>query len=103
MSYGLIIRPEAEADIAEGFGWYEERKGGLGHEFLAEVGAIFLQIQENPLRHAEIYRKARQGLIRRFPYKVLYLFEGAKVEVIGVVHAKRDPQVWQKRTPGTGS
>jgi plasmid stabilization system protein ParE len=99
VSYSLIIRPEAEADMAEAFGWYEERKAGLGYEFLEEVAALFRQIQENPLRHAEVYGKARRALIRRFPYKVFYLFEGAKVEVIGVVHAKRDPQIWQKRAP----
>lgn len=85
--------------MAEAFGWYEERKPGLGYEFLAEVRVIFKQVEENPLRHSEIYRKARRALVRRFPYKVFYLFEGKKVEVIGVVHAKRDPRFWQPRAP----
>jgi plasmid stabilization system protein ParE len=84
--------------MAEAFDWYEQRKPGLGHEFLAEVRLVFRQVEENPLRHAEIYRKARRALIRRFPYKVFYIFEDHKVEVIVVVHAKRDPQFWQRRT-----
>jgi toxin ParE1/3/4 len=84
--------------MTEAFDWYEERKAGLGHEYLAEVRLVFRQVEENPLRHAEIYRKARRALTRRFPYKVFYIFEGHKIEVIGVVHAKRDPQFWQKRT-----
>ena len=50
MSYTLIIRPEAEADMTEAFDWYEERKAGLGHEFLAEVRSVFRQVEENPLR-----------------------------------------------------
>ena len=99
VSYPLIIRPEAEADLAEEFDWYEDRKDGLGHEFLVEVRAVFTQIAENPLRHSEIYRTARRGLVRRFPYKVFYLLEADKVEVIGVIHARRDPQFWQQRVP----
>jgi hypothetical protein len=30
----LIIRPEAEAEMAEAFDWYEERLSGLGASFL---------------------------------------------------------------------
>lgn len=97
MSCPFIIRPEAEADLAEGFDWYEERRSGLGEEFLNEVQTRLRKIEENPLRHAVVYRNARQALIRRFPYKVLYLFEGDRVEVLGVVHVKRQPQFWQKR------
>jgi hypothetical protein len=32
----LGFRPEASADIAEAFSWYEERRAGLGAEFEAE-------------------------------------------------------------------
>ena len=97
MSCQLIIRPEAEADMAEAYAWYERRREGLGLEFLAEVRAILGKIEENPLRHSQMYREARRALIRRFPYKIIYLFEAERVEVLGVVHAGRDPQFWQRR------
>ena len=97
MSSPLIIRPEAESDMAEGFDWYEQHRSGLGDEFLNEVQTRLRMIEENPLRHAVVYSNTRQSLVRRFPYKVLYLFEGDRVEVLGVVQAKRQPQFWQKR------
>jgi hypothetical protein len=34
MSMPLIIRPEAEQDMAEARQWYEQRRDGLGNEFL---------------------------------------------------------------------
>ena len=34
MKWNLIIRPEAEQDISEVYDWYEERRKGLGDEFL---------------------------------------------------------------------
>ncbi len=83
--------------MAQEFAWYEGRKAGLGHEFLAEVHSVFRRIEENPLRHSQIYRKARRALVRRFPYKVFYLFKSERVEVIGVIYARRDPQFWQRR------
>ena len=85
--------------MVEAFGWYEERKAGLGYEFLAEARSVFRQVEENPLQYSGIHGKVRRALIRRFPYKVFYLFEGEKVEVIGIIHAKRDPQFWQRRAP----
>ena len=93
----LIIRPEAETDLAEQFDWYEQRKQGLGYEFLAEIRSSFRQIEETPLRNAQVYKSARRALVRRFPFKVFYLVEGEKVEVIAVIHARRDPQRWRGR------
>jgi hypothetical protein len=37
MSYRLNIRPEAEADVMEAALWYEQRKPGLGEEFITDI------------------------------------------------------------------
>ena len=63
MSYPVIIRPEAEADLVEQFNWYEGRKQGLGYEFLTEVRSVLQQIEENPLRYARVYRDARRAFL----------------------------------------
>jgi hypothetical protein len=39
LSLRLIVRPDAEADIAAGYDWYEEQREGLGREFVAEVSS----------------------------------------------------------------
>jgi plasmid stabilization system protein ParE len=95
----LIIRPEAEADMAEQFEWYEARKTGLGYDFLAEIRSALRKIEDNPLRYVRVYRNARRALLRKFPFKVFYVFEEDKIEVIGVIHARRDPQRWLQRVP----
>lgn len=33
MSWSVVVRPEAESDIAEATGWYEARREGLGRSF----------------------------------------------------------------------
>lgn len=97
MTRQLIVRREAEADIAEAFDWYSERRQGLGDEFLVEVDELLAKIIENPSRFSVVYRDVRRGLLRRFPYKVFFHLLDNKVVVIAVVHVRRHPSVWQRR------
>ena len=39
MNYRVIIRPEAENDLKEAFLWYEDKRLGLGYDFLLQVNA----------------------------------------------------------------
>ena len=83
--------------MTEAFDWYEGRQTGLGHQFLAQVQAALRAIAENPLHHRVLYQNVRRVLTRRFPYKVFFILESDRIEVIGVVHARRHPRIWQKR------
>jgi len=53
MKYELIIRPEAEEDMSQIFEWYEERRKGLGYNFLLQADAGLRFIEKNPLAFAE--------------------------------------------------
>ena len=44
MSHALIVRPEAEADIAKSFAWYESELSGLGAQFLDSLDDAFERI-----------------------------------------------------------
>lgn len=39
MKYPVVIRPEAEGDLRDAFSWYEDKRTGLGHDFLLQVDA----------------------------------------------------------------
>jgi toxin ParE1/3/4 len=97
MKYDLIIRPEAEQDLRGAFGWYEDRVSGLGREFLCCVDAAIAQINRAPATHPVIYQDIRRILIRRFPFGIFYIVTGQKIIVLAVLHARRDPSLWQKR------
>jgi hypothetical protein len=68
MMRDLIIRPEAEAEVAEAFDWYEQRATGLGSEFLVAVNAVLESIIQDPQRFAIVRKTVRRALTRRFPY-----------------------------------
>lgn len=97
MNLELIIRPEAEADIAEAFDWYETRVPGLGSEFVLVLDALFNSILRNHLIYPTVYKTVRRALTRRFPCAVFFITEETKVVVLSVFHVKRSPRIWMGR------
>lgn len=94
MSTELLVRPEAEADLAEAFRWYEERRPGLGERFLLSVEAALSTIRRNPRAFPVVHKQVRRALLRRFPYGVFYLSDAETVVIVAVFHAKRHPSRW---------
>ena len=97
MSLTMLIRPEAEADLAEAYTWYEERVPRLGSDFLLNIEAALSSIQRNPEAYPLIYKNVRRCLTRHFPFGIFCVFKGEKIIVVAVFHAKRDPRKWRER------
>lgn len=96
----LHTEPEADADLADAFAWYETQRPGLGSEFLAGVGRTFLAIEQVPDGHQVLRGITWRALLRRFPYGVYYILEPDLITVTAVLHARRDPIRWQARADG---
>ena len=50
MAAELIIAPEAQQDVDEAYCWYEDRRPGLGEEFLGCVDACIQAICRMPIK-----------------------------------------------------
>jgi hypothetical protein len=48
MKYKVIVRPEAEDDLKCAFSWYEDKRTGLGYDFLLQVDAGINFSNRNP-------------------------------------------------------
>lgn len=101
MTRKLIVNPEAEADLVSAKRWYDEKRAGLGTEFVTNVEEPFEKIRLNPELFGKVYREVRAVRIRRFPYLVVYRADGSQVTVIAVYHTRRDPRSWQGRAEST--
>ncbi|MCL0096151.1 type II toxin-antitoxin system RelE/ParE family toxin [Thermodesulfovibrionales bacterium] len=96
MKYRVIIRPEAENDLKEAFSWHEDKRQGLGYNFLLQVDAGPRFIERNPKICPVEYKRTRKFLIKRFPYKIIYLVEEDRITVLAVIHVKRSPILTKK-------
>ena len=81
MAARLASVTEAELDLAAGYAWYENRRPGLGEEFLSSVDAWLEGIRRHPEMHALVHETYRRALIRRFPFAIFYEYTGAAVTV----------------------
>ena len=97
MAAELILAPEAEQDISEAYGWYENRRYGLGEDFLGCVDACIQQTCRAPELHAKVHEEYRRVLVRRFPYAVFYEYAGEAVTIFCVFHTSRNPDKWRER------
>ena len=99
MAAEFIIAPEAEHDVSEAYSWYEERRFGLGEEFLSCIDACIQSIRRMPEMHAKVHQEYRRALVRRFPYAVFYEYDEGMVTVYCIFHTSRNPDKWRQRLP----
>ena len=97
VSFPVILRDEAEVDMAEAALWYERRSLGLGAEFVRSVDACLALVSRQPTLFPVIHREARRARPRRFPYLIIYRVFPDFISVIAVIHGKRHPRRWKSR------
>jgi hypothetical protein len=96
------IVQEAETEAAEAAEWYEERRQGLGIDFLDAFSRALEAIEQHPRRYLRIsvrptHREVRRILLKRFPYKVIFEIRSDEVLVLAVAHVRRHPTYWRRR------
>lgn len=76
----LRVLAVAEAEAEAAAKWYQQRREGLGIEFLAEFGDVLQLIERTPMRFPVIsstrQREFRRATLGRFPYNVVYEIRG---------------------------
>jgi toxin ParE1/3/4 len=90
MTWLLLVRPEAERDLAQARDWYDRKNPGLGDEFLDEIARAMRELELNPQLPRLYFLNFRRVLLRRFPFKLFYQVIGDRVIIFRVVHAKQD-------------
>jgi toxin ParE1/3/4 len=93
----VILSPAADDDLDEAVLWYEQRRSGLGTKLIARLDEVLARIGDNPDLYPEVHSGIRRAPIRRFPYGAFYRRRTNYVQVIAIVHDRRDPPVWEAR------
>ncbi len=93
----LEILAEAESELIEIIGYYEEIEPRLGIRLKHEVRNTIEWIRAN----AEIPR-LRNGGYRRtnlkvFPYYIAYYVESDRICILAIAHSRRSPEYWLQR------
>jgi len=90
----LLIRPAAEADIADAQTWYSK------HD---ELRTTLGRVREMPRQFPDI-GGARRALLHRFSYAVYFVLpDDEQAIVIAILHQSRAPRAWRRRAKIEGA
>ncbi len=93
----------AACDIEEAARFYESRRPGLAAVFRKAVAEALDRIVAGPEQSRVMRSGIRQCRVLKFPYAVLYHYDGKIVDVLVVTHLHRKPGWWMQRVAGRTS
>ncbi|XXT24244.1 type II toxin-antitoxin system RelE/ParE family toxin [Sorangium sp. So ce429] len=98
MTRPILVRVDAQVELDEAAVWYEQRRPGLGIEFVRAIEVALDAIAEAPeswprWQAGYSYRKY---VLRRFPFVMFFTAEGAEIQIVAFAHAKRRPGYWMR-------
>ena len=103
MTSRFRTEPEASAELDEAAMWYEQRRSGLGIEFLEAIDSALEFVVRFPQAGAVVPGvpldlPVRRVPVRRFPFHVVYLELSGVIRVLAFAHDRRSPGYWHSRT-----
>ncbi len=97
MAFEILVKPIAWIDLEEAIDWYENAKPGLGKKFFKHFEEATDKILEAPNAYRIIIPGVRRIIIKKFPYKIFYVFSENTIFIIGVAHEKRSNAYIRKK------
>jgi toxin ParE1/3/4 len=97
------LHPDARAELRSAALWYDERRSGLGDEFIIEVSVVLDRIGQAPDSYArwpgtqETPPLIRKAPLHQFPYLIAFEKHQRHSLVLAIAHAKRRPLYWLSR------
>lgn len=93
----LVFHPGVEDDLASIYVHYEQFDSALPSRFEARLDEQVERIEMFPDSGAFLFESYRRALVKRFPYMLVYLVGGDRIDVLAVVGVRRDP-AWIEAT-----
>ncbi len=87
----LEFRPEASADVAGAFSYYQAQRPGLGWLFFEELHRTTDFIEAFPESCPIVHADLRRALVHRFPYAVYYQLSDELLVVRAVLNTRQNP------------
>jgi len=93
----FYFHEDAETELDNAVGYYEECQEGLGLEFAQEVYAAIVRVVQFPEAWSPMSKNTRRCLVNRFPFGVIYRVKSSYIEVVAIADLRRRPGYWRDR------
>ncbi len=97
MTLRVVFRRVAKSEFEDAAVWYDDRRLGLGDEFVHEIEQAVAKAAAAPRRYPVVFGDIRRTVARRFPFSVYFRVREDALVVLAVFHGRRNPAIWQRR------
>ncbi len=94
MIYSIEFLRRARLELLEAWEWYEDKQIGLGDKFKHQADICIRAVEKNPERYPERRRNYREGIVKGFPYLIIYRIHKRRntIAIVSVFHTSRSPR-----------
>jgi plasmid stabilization system protein ParE len=99
MTFQVVFKREAEAELDEAIVWYDSQTDGVGQKFSREVHATLRQATKDPQRFPFAGPTTQKIKMFGWPYSIYFtlLEDSAQLIVVSVFHGSRNPAELRRR------
>lgn len=100
MAYHFSLGDEAESDLRQIIEWYKRQVDpGLDRRFIDAYKAIKERIITEPESFSIAFPmyQLRKALMTGFPYILLFYHKDQTINLVAIIHEKRNPKQWENR------
>ena len=88
----LTLLAAAASDVEKAVRHYDHLSPGLGHAFLLDLDELLTHVKHHPEMFQAVRGQVRRAVFHGFPYSLLYRIHVGRIEVIGVLPSRGDPE-----------
>ncbi|MGB4116907.1 MAG: type II toxin-antitoxin system RelE/ParE family toxin [Polaromonas sp.] len=92
-----VFNKEAQSEFNEAQAYYALIDAELKEAFAESVRQGLRLVLAQPASGRIEFEDVRRVVLKRFPYKLLYIIEADHLLVVAVAHQRRQPEYWFNR------
>jgi len=92
-----FLHPQALEELEHTILFYKKQQAGLEKRFIEAVEDAINRVCRNPLLYRKIDVAVRKCRLLHFPNAIIFRTEPAQLEIIAVMHLRKQPNYWQSR------
>jgi plasmid stabilization system protein ParE len=93
----FFLHPQAKEELEQTILFYKKQQAGLEKRFIEALEDAINRVCRNPLLYRKIDDDSRKCRLLHFPYAIVFRAKSAQLEIIAIMHLRKQPNYWQSR------
>ena len=92
-----FLHPQAKEELEQTIVFYKKQQANLEKRFIEAAEDAINRVCRNPLLYRKVDDDVRKCRLLHFPHAIVFRIKPAQIEIIAVMHLRKQPNYWQSR------